>query len=156
MGDGPKRSFFENCYQRLFQKDSEVHFLGRLSEIDKLDQLSAADLLVLPSDRSNEAFGIVQLEAMAAGRIALAFDHPRSGMGWVGRLSGLNWSQSPEGLADVLQLLADQPALRQRLSEQARERYRTLFAREVWMQQLQQLHRLGDPWERGKVWESAE
>ena len=151
VGDGPKRSFFEHFYQRLFHKDSEVHFLGRLSEIDKLDQLSAADLLVLPSDRSNEAFGIVQLEAMAAGRIALAFDHPRSGMGWVGRLSGLNWSQSPEGLAEVLQLLADEPALRQRLSEQARERYRTLFAREVWMQQLQQLHRLGDPWERGKV-----
>ena len=34
-------------------------------------------------DSSNEALGIVQLEAMAAGRIALAFDQPRSGMGWV-------------------------------------------------------------------------
>ena len=33
-------------------------------------------------------------------------------MGWVGQLAGLSWSQSPEGLADVLQDLAEQPALR--------------------------------------------
>ena len=75
-----------------------MQFHGRLPELEKQAQIVASDVLVLPSDRSNEAFGIVQLEAMAAGRIALAFDQPRSGMGWVGQLSGLPWSQSPEGL----------------------------------------------------------
>lgn len=139
VGDGPKRPRFEKMAQRLFPQSSLVRFLGRLSEAAKLDQLNWAEVLVLPSDRSNEAFGIVQLEAMAAGRIALAFDKPRSGMSWVGRLSGLPWSQSPEGLAGVLQRLADQPALRQHLCVQSRERYRVLFAREVWMQQLQRL-----------------
>ena len=94
---------------------------------------------MLPSDRSNEAFGIVQLEAMAAGRIALAFDQPRSGMGWVGQLSGLSWSQSPDGLAEVLQRLADQPALRQQLSMQSRDRYCTLFARGDWLKHVQRL-----------------
>ena len=148
VGDGPKRRHFEQLARRLFPQALPVRFFGRLSEIDKLQQLAAADVLVLPSDRSNEAFGIVQLEAMAAGRIALAFDQPRSGMGWVGQLPGLSWTQSPEGLAEVLQRLADQPALRQQLSVQARKRYRTLFARGVWLQQLQ---RLGDPVETGKV-----
>jgi glycosyltransferase involved in cell wall biosynthesis len=141
VGDGPKRLRFEQLAHRLFPQVMPVRFLGRLPESAKLAQLAAADVLVLPSDCSNEAFGIVQLEAMAAGRLALAFDQPRSGMGWVGRLEGLPWSQSPDGLAEVLQRLADQPALRHQLSLQARERYRTLFARDVWLQQLQ---RLGD------------
>ena len=113
-----------------------------------MEQVSIAEILVLPSDRSNEAFGIVQLEAMAAGRIPLAFDQPRSGMGWVGRLSGLPWSQSPEGLSEVLQRLSAQPALRQQLCVQARERYRNLFAREIWMHQLDQLDEFV---ERGRV-----
>ena len=63
-------------------------------------------------------------------------------MGWVGSLSGLPWSQSVEGLPDVLQRLADQPQLRRSLSLQARERYQMMFARSVWLQQLQQLGEL--------------
>ncbi len=158
VGDGPNRSRFEDLAQQLFhsqlQADPEmVQFHGRLSELQKQEQIAASNVLVLPSDRSNEAFGIVQLEAMAAGRIALAFDQPRSGMGWVGQLSGFQWSQSPEGLAEVLQRLADQPGLRQRLSVQSRERYRTLFARGVWLQKLQWL---GDAMETGKVCISVE
>ena len=153
VGDGPNRIRFEQLVQQLFfsqlQSDPQlVVFHGRLSELEKQAQIAASDVLVLPSDSSNEAFGIVQLEAMAAGRIALAFDQPRSGMGWVGRLPGLPWTQTPEGLPEVLQRLADQPALRHRLSAQSRARYRTLFAREVW---LQKLRWLGDALETGKV-----
>ena len=156
--DGPNRNRFQRLAQKLFfgqlQEDPNlVQFHGRLSESEKQEQIAVSDVLVLPSDRSNEAFGIVQLEAMAAGRIALAFDQSRSGMGWVGRLPGLLWSQSPEGLAHVLQRLADQPLLRQQLSTQARERYRSLFARGVWLRQLQ---RLGDFMDTGKVWISAD
>ena len=142
VGDGPKRKQFERLADHLFPQTSPVHFYGRLDEAGKLHHLSASDVLVLPSDSSNEAFGIVQLEAMAAGRPSLAFDQSRSGMGWVGRLSGLHWSQSPEGLPEVLQRLGNQPQLRRHLSHQARERYLRLFARSVWLQQLQQLGEL--------------
>ena len=150
VGEGPRRSMFEALAVQLLGKRAFdcVSFLGRLSEADKLAQLDAADLLVLPSDRSNEAFGIVQLEAMASGIPALAFRRDRSGMSWVSQLSGLSWSQSPEDLAEVLQRLAEQPILRQQLSLQARERYLTLFSRDLWLQQLQ---RLGDSIETGKV-----
>ena len=96
VGDGPKRFRFEQLADRRFGHVSPVSFLGRLSEAAKFEQIAAADLLVLPSSCSNEAFGIVQLEAMAAGRIALAFDQPRSGMSWVSSLSGLPWSHSRE------------------------------------------------------------
>jgi len=153
VGDGPNRRHFEDLAHKLFFNPHQVapklvQFHGRLSELEKQAQIAASDVLVLPSDRSNEAFGIVQLEAMAAGRIALAFDQPRSGMGWVGRLSGLSWSQSPAGLVEVLQRLADQPQMRNLLSLQARDRYETLFARSVW---LQQLSKFGDRLKTGKV-----
>jgi len=148
VGDGPKRKDFEQLAHRLFLQTSPVTFHGRLSETSKLQQLAAADVLVLPSDRSNEAFGIVQLEAMAAGRPSLAFNHPRSGMGWVGQLPGLPWLQSPDALAEVLQRLADHPLLRYQLSVQARERYLRLFARSVWTQQIE---RLGDLAAAGNV-----
>ena len=158
VGDGPNRSRFEKLVQQLFASQLQIDpqlvvFHGRLSELEKQEQIAASDVLVLPSDSSNEAFGIVQLEAMAAGRIALAFDKPRSGMGWVGRLPGLPWSQTPEGLPEVLQRLADQPALRHRLSVESRERYLTVFARGAWLQKLQWL---GDAMKTGKVCISAE
>ena len=153
VGDGANRSRFERLAQQLFGSQLRAHpklvqFHGRLPEFEKQAQIAASDVLVLPSDRSNEAFGIVQLEAMAAGRIALAFDQPRSGMGWVGKLSGLPWSQSPEGLEEVLQRLADQPQMRNLMSLKARDRYTTLFARSVW---LLQLSKFGDRLKAGKV-----
>ena len=134
VGDGPRRQMFEQ--QAL---GHPVYFHGRIDEASKLGCLARADVLVLPSDRSNEAFGIVQLEAMAAGRPALAFCCFRSGMGWVGALPALVWSQKPKDLAMVLQQLAVDRSLRQLLSVQARERYQALFSRTVWEQQLQGL-----------------
>ena len=158
VGDGPKRDRFEHLANQLFhgqlQQDSKlVQFYGCLPELEKQELIADSDVLVLPSDRSNEAFGIVQLEAMAAGRVALAFDLPRSGMGWVGRLPGLPWSQTPKGLVEVLQRLADNPALREQLSAQSRERYCLFFSRRVWLNRLDQL---GYPLGTGKVCISAE
>ena len=139
VGDGPRRASFAALATKLFGPRVPVTFHGRLDEVAKLRCLTIAEVLVLPSDRSNEAFGIVQLEAMAAGLPALAFDYPCSGMGWVGRLPGLIWSQRPEDLATVLQRLAASPTLRVKLGSQARARYDRLFARPVWHWRLSKL-----------------
>ena len=139
VGDGPRKAAFECQARELFGPDASVSFLGRLDEAAKLACLAKADVLVLPSDLSNEAFGIVQLEAMAAGIPSLAFQRQRSGMGWVGQLPGLVWSQQPADLATVLQRLAKEPQLRRELALQARERYQDLFARRVWRRHLDAL-----------------
>jgi len=139
VGDGPKRSSLQTLAQELFGVSERVQFHGRLNEVAKLQCLARADVLVLPSDRSNEAFGIVQLEAMAAAIPALAFQRPRSGMGWVGELQQLNWSQQPQELAQVLSLLQAQPQWRVDLGLEARQRYLGLFQRCVWRQQLDRL-----------------
>jgi glycosyltransferase involved in cell wall biosynthesis len=136
VGDGPRRPAFEALSAELFGTSSAVNFLGRLDETAKLAELASADVLVLPSDRSTEAFGIVQLEAMAAGIPSLAFQNKRSGMGWVGQLSGLPWSQQPDELSLVLHQLATSPSLRTALCLEARNRYLHLFARTVWLQAL--------------------
>ena len=145
VGDGPRRVSFYELAKQLFGPRVPVTFHGRLDEVAKLCCLAAAEILVLPSDSSNEAFGIVQLEAMAAGLPTLAFNHPRSGMGWVGRLPGLAWSQRPEDLALVLQSLASNPALRTKLSYQARSRYNRLFARPVWHWRLNKIFPVPHP-----------
>ena len=75
VGDGPFTSELRSSGETglIFAADGLVSFRGRLDEAAKRQCLAEAELLVLPSDRSNEAFGIVQLEAMAAGLPALAF-----------------------------------------------------------------------------------
>ena len=140
VGDGPKRHLFENQAKMFFGTNNSICFHGRLDEDAKLNCLAHANVLVLPSDRCNEAFGIVQLEAMAAGLPALAFQRVRSGMGWVGQLSQFSWSQQPSGLADALRHLQLNPAFCSLLGRHSRERYRSLFQRSVWLQHLQRLH----------------
>ena len=138
VGDGPKRAALEAQAQALVGSGAAVCFHGRLDEAAKLQCLAQADLLVLPSDRCNEAFGIVQLEAMAAGMPSLAFQRQRSGMGWVGQLEEFPWSQQPAALAAVLRQLQADPEQRAALGRQSRQRYRRLFQRSVWSRQLEQ------------------
>lgn len=136
VGDGPHREAFQALSQSLLGPDAPVVFLGQRNEAEKLEQIAAADVLVLPSDRSNEAFGIVQLEAMAAAIPALAFERRRSGMGWVCRLKGLPWEQTPQQLAEVLALLMQDPQKRHALGLEARRRYKNLFSRTSWLDTL--------------------
>ena len=50
---------------RLYESDTRISWLGRITETDKLDRLSRCSVFCAPSLRG-ESFGIVLLEAMAA------------------------------------------------------------------------------------------
>jgi len=54
-----------------FQSDRRIEWLGRISEEDKLDRLARCTVFCAPSLRG-ESFGIVLLEAMAAGASLVA------------------------------------------------------------------------------------
>lgn len=140
VGDGPLREQLERHAQAELL-DKEVVFHGRVSEHGKLVLLRDADLLVLPADSSNEAFGIVQLEAMACGVPALAFDLPRSGMAWVSHLKQvLNLPcLKLQDLVAVIDKLANDSLLLEHASEAAEQRYTCVFSRAVWQARLAEL-----------------
>ena len=93
---------------------------------------AASDIFLSLVDNIQETFGLTPVEAMAAGRLSLAFTHPKSGMGWVGRVPSLSWSQSPYDLSSVLQRLGEDPLYRLQLCKESRDRYLRLFSLPVW------------------------
>ena len=59
-----------------FPKEADIQFLGFIKEEEKSIFLNSADIAVFPS-KAGESFGIVLIEAMAAGsRLILAGDNP--------------------------------------------------------------------------------
>lgn len=67
-GDGPLKAEIEAAAGRL----DNLHYVGWLTRPALLQQMDAADALVLPSEL--ESFGNVALEAMGRGRIAVVTD----------------------------------------------------------------------------------
>ncbi|WP_255004477.1 glycosyltransferase [Cyanobium sp. HWJ4-Hawea] len=137
VGDGPMRLQLERMAQAC-EINQVVVFHGRISENEKLILLRDSDLLVLPADCSNEAFGIVQLEAMACGVPALAFDIPRSGMAWVSGLReflGLPYLTC-NNLVESIELLSRNPKLLFEASKAAQCRYLDTFSRKIWQVNL--------------------
>jgi glycosyltransferase involved in cell wall biosynthesis len=67
IGDGPLRSHLKNLAADLGIEDKIV-FLQGISDEELPAYYHACDLFVLPSIARAEAFGIVQLEAMACGK----------------------------------------------------------------------------------------
>ena len=74
-GTGPLEKQLKNFVQK-HRLQSVVEFVGYVSEADKRDYLATADIAVVPST-GGESFGIVLVEAMAAGAdVVVAGDNP--------------------------------------------------------------------------------
>lgn len=100
--------------------DDRVHFLGRIDEAEKASRLAGADCFCAPALRG-ESFGVVLLEAMAAGCAVVASDLPgyRDAGGDVVRYVPPG---DPAALRATLgEILCDAP-LRKRLGELGRRR----------------------------------
>jgi rhamnosyl/mannosyltransferase len=107
---------------------ARVRFLGPKDQ-DLPAYYHACDVFVLPSIARSEAFGIVQLEAMAAGRPVVSAD-VGTGVAWVNQheVTGLVVPprDAPALAAALNRLLAD-PAARARLGAAGRERVQRVF-----------------------------
>ena len=136
LGDGPNRTNLVDLANKLIRDDQKIDFYGRVDEITKVRVLSLADVLVLPADSSNEAFGIVQLEAMASGIPAIAYDFPDSGMYWVSKLPSSLWSGSPSELSIYLQKLFTDKTIYSKACTEAIERYQVEFSISTWEKRL--------------------
>jgi rhamnosyl/mannosyltransferase len=111
---------------------ARVFFAGRVPDADLPSYYRACDVFVLPSIARTEAFGVVQIEAMASARPLVSTNLP-TGVPWVNQdgVSGLVVAPGDaRALTDALRRLLEDPDLRQRLGEGGRRRAQALFARE--------------------------
>ena len=138
VGGGPDRAMLE-AEARRCGVDRRVAFCGELGHyLDLAPYYHAADALWFPSNARSEAFGLVQVEAMAAGCPVINAAIPDRGVPWVSRhgREGLTVPvDDPAALADAAQRLINEPGLRDRLAAAARARataefdHRTMAAR---------------------------
>jgi rhamnosyl/mannosyltransferase len=129
-GEGPLEPSLRQQVARLGLADRVV-FAGRVSDEELRAYYRAADLFVLPSIARTEAFGVVQIEAMAAGVPVISTNLP-TGVPWVNQ-DGVSGFVVPPGDADALaaamrRVLGD-GTLRARLGSNAAARADAMFDR---------------------------
>ena len=107
-----------------------VQILGRIPDADLPAYYQAADIVALPSIARTETFGVVQIEAMAAGRPVISTDLP-TGVPWVNQ-DGVSGIVVPPGdasaLGTAIGLLAADGERRGRLGAGALSRARSMFS----------------------------
>lgn len=137
VGDGNRRSALQELAENRGVSD-KVQFLGYLSEERLAAAYRTADVFVLPSVEPSEAFGIVQLEAMARETPVVNTALP-TGVPWVSQdgVTGLTVPpRDSAALADALSTLLTDDERRRKYAEQARVRVEEMFTREQMIDEI--------------------
>lgn len=130
-GDGPLRSSLQR-QAAASGVAARVEFAGAVPAARLDDLFQRCAVFVLPSVTAAEAFGIVQLEAMAYGKPVVSTDLP-TGVPWVNRHgeTGLVVApRSPQALAQAVNDLLAAPELRRRMGVAGRRRVEEEFTTE--------------------------
>ena len=117
-------------YVRENGLEERVHFMGFLPQKELRQAFRECDIFVLPSVERSEAFGIVQLEAMVYGKPVINTALP-SGVPYVSLdgVTGLTVPPSdPDSLAEAINTLAGDEALRSAMGKAAAERVKNEFS----------------------------
>jgi glycosyltransferase involved in cell wall biosynthesis len=131
VGDGPLRGTLETL-ARDTGVASKVLFAGEVNDEELIAWYHACDVFSLPSVTRAEAFGMVQVEAMACGKPVVSTDLP-TGVPWVNRDRETGLVVPPgdaEALAGALARLAADPALRVQFGDAGRRRVAQEFTAE--------------------------
>jgi glycosyltransferase involved in cell wall biosynthesis len=128
VGEGPLRRALEEEAARNGVSD-RVIFLGEIDG-NLASYYHACDVFALPSCDRSEAFGIVQLEAMACGK-PVVNTQIDSGVPFASPdgITGITVQPgSPDAIAAALNRLLDNPDLRQRMGRAGRDRVQAEFS----------------------------
>jgi len=135
-GEGHERRRLERLLREACGEDDSdrVRLVGSVDDRCRNRLLQDCDVLCMPSRNRAEAFGLALLEAMAAGKPAIATRVPGSGMGWVVQDERTGWLVEPgdvDGLSDLLTRLAADPDALRKAGQAARERFEAGFGIEA-------------------------
>ena len=122
VGDGNLKPGYEDLAKKL-NIASQVNFLGnKLNSAELAMIYRNADLFVLPSINSNEAFGIVLLEALASGVPVIASNLPGVRAVFENEIQGLICPpQDVANLKDKITKILTNSELQQKMSLAARK-----------------------------------
>ncbi|MGH8687206.1 MAG: glycosyltransferase [Burkholderiales bacterium] len=137
-GEGPLRGELERLIHDRGVND-RVSLLGRLTDREVELHMRACDVFCLPSVQKSEAFGIVQIEAMRAGRPVVSTRIAGSGIDWVNEdgVSGFTVeARQPEALSSALNRLLQDLELARKMGAQARRRYEETFTAQRMAEQV--------------------
>lgn len=122
----------------------KVKLLGRVSDEDLPNYYHATDLYCLSSTMKTEAFAIVQIEAMSCGKPVVSTRIPSSGVAWVNahEESGLTVETcNAKALSDAFKTILEDDILYQNLAHGARNRFETLFRKEVMIDKCLEIYK---------------
>lgn len=129
VGSGPLEWELRELARQL-HVDDRLIWLGNASDDELIGAYHAATALWFPSSARSEAFGLVQVEAMASGCPVINAQIQHSGVAWVSQHehTGLTVRPNDAGaLAAAARRILEEPGLRQQLARQAIHRATTEF-----------------------------
>lgn len=127
VGVGPMEQELMRMAERL--QLSNVHFLGRVDEQQKINLMQACYSVVFPSHLRSEAFGIGLLEGAMLGKPLICCEIG-TGTSFINQHASTGIVVPPmdaDALHRAMKTLWDDPALAQRYGEAARARYLDVF-----------------------------
>jgi len=141
VGEGNERARLVEQIERLGLEE-QVRFVGERVGDDLLSFYHAADVFCLPSHLKAEAFGLVQVEAMACG-LPVVSCRVGTGVEWVNQdgVTGFVVPPGvPEKLSGAINRLLNQPQLRRQMGEKARERARKEFGLDLMIERIKTIY----------------
>lgn len=137
-GKGPLQDHLQKHIREL-GLEKRVKLLGFLDNEYVSAYHDASMLFCMPSINNGESFGIVQTEAMSHGKPVVTTKVPMSGVSWVNAdgITGINVPvMDSHALAEAILKIGSDEALRERYGKNARERFMTLFEKNVMVKKV--------------------
>lgn len=141
IGDGVLREELMELAKKL-RIQNQVTFLGEVSQEVLLQNFADCDVFVLPSIVPSEAFGIVQIEAMAFGKPVIN-TNLKSGVPYVSRNgeTGLTVEAGNTAqLTEAMDKLMDNKELREKYGRAAAEKARTYYNMDHMISEVRKLY----------------
>ncbi len=132
IGEGPLESKLRTLILNL-GLERKISILKPVKEEELAAYYYASDLFVLPSTEISEAFGIVQLEAMASGKPVVSTNLP-TGVSFVNQHQKTGLLVPPRNsgaLARAINALLENPRLREEYGAYAKKRVEGEFTKET-------------------------
>lgn len=142
IGDGALKEELQHQAEKLGVVKN-IHFLGHVSDKVIRENLEKADVFVFPSIERSEAFGLVQLEAMAYGIPVINTNLP-SGVPEVSIDGETGLTVEPgdsEKLAEAMRWMQEHEIERRQMGLNARKRVEEYYTQDILIEHIHSIYR---------------